>query len=293
MDSDGSRLFSKLGFKFKKKKLENVTEEDILNLVDDSTQRGLLEESEREMINNVFEFGDKDAGDIMTHRTDIAAVEKKDKIQSVIDIAVSEGFSRIPVYEDDIDNIIGVIYVKDLLVLIGNNDPYDIGLTNFTRNTIYIPESTKCNDLFRIFTEQKLHMAVVVDEYGGTSGLVTMEDIIESVFGNIQDEYDDEAEEFSYIDENTMTIDGSADLDDVSKQLGFEFEKGEEYDTLGGLITDRLGRIPEPDEHPAITIGDYTFTVLLTEDRRIIKVRSRRRTSDESAAEQPDNKTEK
>lgn len=271
MDADGSRLFSKL---FKKNKRKNVTEEDILNLVDDSAQRGLLEESEREMINNVFEFGDKDAGDIMTHRTEIAAVEKNDKIQNVIDVAISEGFSRIPVYEDDIDNIIGIIYVKDLLVLIGNNDPYNIGLSNFIRDTIYIPESTKCNELFRIFTEQKLHMAVVVDEYGGTSGLVTMEDIIESVFGNIQDEYDDEAEEFSYIDENTMTIDGSADLDDVSKQLGYEFQKGEEYDTLGGLITDRLGRIPEPDEHPEVTVGNYKFTVLLTEDRRIVKVRS-------------------
>lgn len=253
MDADGSGLFTKFSsvFKLKKKNSDGATEEDILNLVDDSAQRGILEESEREMINNVFEFGDRDAGDIMTHRTDIAAVEKNDKIQDIVNIAIEEGFSRIPVYEDDIDNIIGIVYVKDLLVLIGNNHPENIGLSNFIRKAIYVPESTKCNDLFREFTEQKLHMAVVVDEYGGTSGIVTMEDIIESVFGNIQDEYDDEDEDFSYIDENTMTIDGAADLDDVSKELHTEFYKGEECDTLGGLITDRLGRIPEYGRTPA------------------------------------------
>lgn len=276
MDADGSHMFVKLSSFFKKKRNENVTEEDILNLVDDSTERGLFEESEREMINNVFEFGDRDAGDIMTHRTDIAAVDVNDNIQDIINIAIEQGFSRIPVYQDDIDNIIGIIYVKDLLTLIGCNDLDSRNLSDFIRKAIYIPESTKCNDLFAKFTEHKLHMAIVVDEYGGTSGIVTMEDIIESVFGNIQDEYDNEGEEFSVIDENTMTIDGSADLDDVSKALHIDLEKGDEYDTLGGLITDRLGRIPGQNEHPEFVLGDYRFTVLVVEDRRIIKVKAER-----------------
>lgn len=272
MDADGRRSFLKSIFTRNKK--DNVTEEDILNLVDDSTEQGILEESEREMINNVFEFGDRDAGDLMTHRTNIAAVEKNDNIMDIVNIAIDRGFSRIPVYEDDIDNIIGIVYVKDLLSLIGCSDLDNFHITDFLRRVIYVPESTKCNDLFDKFTGEKQHMAVVIDEYGGTSGLVTLEDIIESVFGNIQDEYDNEAEEFTVIDENTMTIDGTTDLDDVSKMLKIDLEKGDEYDTLGGLITDRLGRIPGPNEHPEIVIDNYRFTVLLLEDRRILKVKA-------------------
>lgn len=250
----------------------NVTEEEIRMLVDVGEESGVIGESEKEMINNVFEFNDRTAGDIMTHRTDIYAVENGSTLSEVLEIAVTEGYSRIPVFEDDLDNIIGIIYVKDLLKYVGTPlKEFETGKIMHT--PIFVPESKRCQDLFLYLSERKQHLAVVVDEYGGTAGIVTMEDLLESIVGNIQDEYDHEEEEYSVIDESTYTIEGTTDLEEVERLLGCDLPEGD-YDTLGGLIVDRLGRIPAEGEHPSVEVAGFVFTIEQVEDRRVEKVRA-------------------
>ncbi|MEG0691559.1 MAG: hemolysin family protein [Oscillospiraceae bacterium] len=263
--------------------LENadITEEEIRMLVDAGNVNGTIELSEREMINNIFEFDDRTAGDVMTHRTDLWAVSKSDNLSEVLKIVIDEGFSRIPVYEEDIDDIVGIIYAKDLLALIGAKDLESKKIEDFMRGVIYVPESTKCRMLFRQFTEKKTHLAVIVDEYGGTAGIVTMEDLLESIVGNIQDEYDQEDEEINKIDDNTYSLDGGVLIDDVERLFGIDLVENEDSDTLGGLIANTLGRIPSEDETPTVTIENIVFTVLLVEERRIVRVKAHRLSKEE------------
>ncbi|HEX3026142.1 MAG TPA: hemolysin family protein, partial [Clostridia bacterium] len=187
--------------------------------------------------------------------------------------ALDEGYSRIPVYEDDLDNIVGVVYVKDLLRYVGTPLSKELDIREFMRPPLFVPETKRCRELFSALTAQKLHMAVVIDEYGGTAGIITMEDLLESIVGNIQDEYDHEEEEYSVIDESTYTIEGMTDLEEVSHLLGVELPEGD-YDTLGGLIIDHLGRIPKENEHPSVEIDGILFTVEKVEDKRIDRVRA-------------------
>lgn len=251
----------------------NVTEEEILMMVDVGEENGTIEESEKEMIANVFEFDDRIVGEIMTHRTEISAVETTATLEEIIKLGLTEGFSRIPVFEDELDNIVGIVYVKDLLKYIGAPFPENFDLREVMRPPLFVPETKRCRELFTVLKAKKQHLAVVIDEYGGTAGIVTMEDLLESIVGDIQDEYDDEEEEFSKIDESTFTIDGTTDLEDAGELLGVELPSGE-YDTLGGMILDRLGRIPEENEHPSVEVEGITFTVETVEERRIDRIRA-------------------
>lgn len=251
----------------------NVTEEQIRMMVDMGEETGTIAENEKEMINNVFEFDDLNAADIMTHRTDISASEVTDSLKDVLAVAQRDGYSRIPVYEDDLDNIVGVVYVKDLLPYVGRELSEAVTVRDVMRPPLFVPETKRCGELFGVLTARKQHMAVVIDEYGGTSGIVTMEDLVESIVGDIQDEYDHEEQEFSVIDDSTYYIEGTADLEEVGNLLGVELPEGE-YDTVAGLIIDRLGHIPAPDEHPSIELCGVTFTVEEMDDRRIEKVRA-------------------
>ncbi|MEG2429077.1 MAG: hemolysin family protein, partial [Oscillospiraceae bacterium] len=198
----------------------DVTEEEIRLMVDVGNESGTIEQSEREMINNIFEFDDLTAGEVMTHRTDLSAVSLNGKLSDVIKIAMDEGFSRIPVYEDDIDNIVGILYVKDLLPLISEKKSEEEKIDKYMRGVIYAPESARCRGLFRKFKEKKTHMAVIVDEYGGTAGIVTMEDLLEEIVGNIYDEYDPQDEdEITKISEDTWSVLGSLDIDTLEDEL--------------------------------------------------------------------------
>jgi putative hemolysin len=254
---------------------KKVTEEEIRMMVDVGEETGDIEESEKEMINNVFEFSDINAGDIMTHRTDVTAVEPDCTLEEIKAIGLNEGFSRVPVYEDDLDNIIGVVYVKDLLRYInaGGAAEKKFNVRDVMHPPLFVPETKKCRDLFLVLKSRKQHFAVVVDEYGGTAGIVTMEDLLESIVGDIQDEYDHEEDEYSRIDESTFNIEGTTPLEDVSELLGVELPLGE-YDTLGGMIIDRLGRIPHPGEHPSIEVNGVVFTVETVDERRIDKIKA-------------------
>lgn len=284
-----SRLISRiLGYNPNSNNVD-ITEDEIRMMVDAGNESGSIELSEREMINNIFEFDDRNAGDVMTHRTDVISVSKEDGIEEVIKLAIEEGFSRIPVYGDDIDDIIGVIYVKDLLALIGDSNFREKKIEDYMRPILYVPESTRCLVLFREFKEKKTHMAVVVDEYGGTAGIATMEDLLESIVGNIQDEYDEEEEEASQIDENTYSLDGGILVEDAEKILKAELSD-DDSDTLGGLISNTLGIIPSEGETPSIVIGNYKFTVMSVEDRRITRVLAEKQIDSEEEPEKEKSK---
>lgn len=253
---------------------ERVTEEEIRMMVDVGNEKGVIEQSEKDMIDNIFEFDDRTAGDVMTHRTELLAIDVEDKISDILPVAMERGFSRIPVYEGDIDNIVGILYVKDMLNLIGDSNFDSVSLRSLMRDAMYVPESNSCGELLRSFKEQKVQMAIVVDEYGGTSGVVTMEDLLEAIVGNIQDEYDNEEEEVQKVGDTAYHFDGSISLEDVEKIMDVHFNEDTDYDTLSGLITDLIGRIPNDGEHPSLQVGNVLFSVLNVSDRRISKIRA-------------------
>ena len=254
------------------KKENSTTEEEIKQLVDDDN--GELEMSQREMINKVFEFDDTTAGDIMTHRTDIIAVEDDKNIMDVVKAAIDEGFSRIPIFHEDLDNILGIIYVKDLLKFVGCEISKDEDIKAYIREPLYVPETIPCGRLFEKMTDTRIQLAIVVDEYGGTAGLVTIEDIIEELVGDIEDEYDEEDESIQKLDDNTYIFEGVTDIEDVENALGISFPEGD-YDTLAGFVISRLGFVPTQNDIDAVV--DYSgvvFTVLEVEDRRIEKIKA-------------------
>ena len=254
---------------------ETVTEEEIRLMLDAGEETGAIEESEKEMINNIFEFDDIPACDVMTHRTDIEAVEINDPIAEIIDAAISHGYSRIPVFEEDLDNIKGIIYIKDLLKYIGKAIPKTLKISSLMREAYFVPESKRCSDLFEEMTEKRLQMVIVADEYGGVAGLVTIEDLLESIVGSMQDEYDNEDEEVEQLNETVFTIDGITDIEEVNEQLDIRLPEGE-YDTIGGFIMSEIGRIPSPDETVAVEAEGFMFTVIEMDERRIERVRAER-----------------
>ncbi len=251
---------------------ETVTEEEIRMMVDAGQEKGVIEHAQKEMINNIFEFDDIDVSDVMTHRTDMACVAADDHINDVIQLSISEGYSRIPVYGDDLDNIIGIVYIKDLLKYIGTDLPEAESLTDLMRKAYYVPESKRCGDLFSEMTEKHIQMAIVVDEYGGTAGLVTLEDLLEAIVGNIQDEYDNEEEEISKINETTFTIEGTTDLEEVEELIPVQFPEGD-YDTLAGFLISQLGFLPEDGQMNTVVFQNVRFTILSVEDHRIEKIK--------------------
>lgn len=262
---------------------EAITEEEILMMVDAGNETGVIEQSQREMISNIFDFDDLTVSDVMTHRTNIIGVEQNTSISEIVYAAINHGRSRIPVYNGDMDSIIGIIYVKDLLCLVGQENTDGFNIKEFIREVIYTPETNSCAEVFRQMTSTKTQMAIVVDEYGGTAGLVTMEDLLESIVGNIQDEYDNEAEAVTEISDGVYTISGAADFEEVFIRLGLSMPGGDEeneFDTMSGFMVSRLGRIPQEGESPRITYGDVQFTVLLSDDKKIIKIKAVRQTEE-------------
>lgn len=266
---------------------EEVTEEEIRMLVDAGEEKGVIEESQKEMINNIFEFDDIIAADVMTHRTDIEAVEISDDFSEIIDKTLNAGYSRIPVYDEDLDNIKGIVYVKDLLKYVGKPVPKSFKISNIMREAVFFPESKRCGDLFSEMTEKHLQMVFVCDEYGGIAGLVTIEDLLESIVGNMQDEYDNEDEEIEQVNETTFSLDGTTDIEEVEEILGTKFPEGE-YDTIGGLLMSELGRIPGEDENPEVELSGYTFTVEEVEERRITRVTAEKMPEEENQEQDDD-----
>jgi putative hemolysin len=240
-------------------------------LVDEGGEKGVIEETQQEMIHNIFELDDLDAGDIMTHRTDITGVEAGEPLENAVQAAMREGCSRLPVYEDDLDNVIGMVYIKDLLEYVGREMP---GKTprDVMREAHFIPESKRCGELLKEMTARHVQIAVVVDEYGGTAGLVTLEDVLEAIVGSIQDEYDDEEEDISKIDESTFLLEGSTAVEEVDELTHIPLPEGD-YDTIAGFVIRELGYLPAPGEHPEVEYRGLKFTVEEVEDRRVAVIK--------------------
>ncbi len=252
---------------------EVVTEEEIRMMVDVGGEKGVIEDDQKEMINNIFEFDDMDAGDVMTHRTDVIAADVNDTtLEEFMALAIENGRSRIPLYDEDIDNIVGIVYIKDLLKYVGKEVKVKGTLKNIMREPYFVPETKACGELFKEMRLKRIQMAVVVDEYGGTAGIVTLEDIVEAVMGDIQDEYDEEEEEISKIDENTFTVEGTIDIEEIDELIGKELPEGD-YETLAGFIMDELQCIPKNGEMNEVVFENVKFTVLEVEDRRIEKIK--------------------
>ncbi len=246
-----------------------VTEEDVLELVDTVEELDVIDEDQKEMIGNIFDFVDVEAADIMTHRTEIEAVASDATIDDIIDISVKFGYSRIPVYEGSLDHIIGIAYVKDFLTYVGKNTA-SVKLRDHLRSTIFIPETRKAKELLVEFKQKKIQVAVVVDEYGGTSGIVSMEDILECIVGDIEDEYDEEEQTLiSQASDGSLICDGYAEIEDVFERFGKEVPEEVECDTIGGLLCELLTRIPEPDERASAEFDGLILTSLSSDERRI------------------------
>jgi putative hemolysin len=261
---------------------EAVTEEGILMMVDAGNETGIIEESQAEMISNIFDFSDTPVSDVMTHRTDVTAVSSKSNCVEIIEKAVSSGFSRIPVYSENIDHIIGVLCVKDLLTLIGNEKPpEDVFASRFIRDTIYLPETARCKNAFKQMTDRKMQMAVIMDEYGGTSGIVTVEDILETIVGSIQDEYDDEAEEITRISDMVYSVDGLASPEVILPKLGISAEDEEEYDTMSAFLIGLSGKLPEIGQKIEATKDNVKFTAMSSKDMRITRIKAEKITEEQ------------
>lgn len=245
---------------------ETVTEEEIKMMVDQGEEKGAIEEAEKELINNVFALNDIVASEIMIHRTDVYAIEINDNLYDILDEIDDYKYSRIPVYEETIDNIKGILFLKDVLKSVSKKK--EIKIKNILREAYFVPETKPIDEVFKELQTNKMQMAIVVDEYGGTAGLLTMEDILEELVGNIFDEYDEVEVEYKQLDDNTYLIEGSVSQYDLKRILGIEFPDGD-YETLSGYLIEQLGRLPEEQEHPIIEDENLTYRIEEIEDRRI------------------------
>jgi len=252
---------------------EEVTEEEIRMMVDVGEEKGTIQENEKEMINNIFDFDNKTVMDIMTHRTDIVALPVDASLDEVISLFNEEKYTRIPVYEESIDNIVGILHVKDLIKYIGvGSDTADFDLRKIIRKPYNVPWSKKADELFSELQKNKVHMAIIIDEYGGTAGIDTVEDLVEEIVGNIFDEYDEEEKDFEKLDESTYIFSGTAGLDVLNEWADAQLPE-DEYDTLSGFIISQLGRIPEYDEKPEIEFNGLLFKVEEVSEKRIEKIK--------------------
>lgn len=252
---------------------ENVTEEEIIMMVSEGHEQGVLEANEAEMINNIFEFNDKEVSDIMTHRKDIVGVDVSMEAREAADMMLSERFSRFPVYEGDIENIIGILHLKDIMRALMEQHEGDVHIRDIMREPYYVPDTQNIDHLFRGMQQKKVHMAIAIDEYGQTAGLVAMEDILEEIVGNIFDEYDVDETYIQKIGDNMWMMRGSAPLDEVGDALDMDDLDEGEFETLNGLIVAKLEHIPAQGEHVCIIIGEYRFEVLSVNNNMIQEVR--------------------
>lgn len=254
---------------------EKVTEEEIRMMVDVGEEKGTIQETEKEMINNIFEFNNKNVSDIMTHRTNIAAIPIGSSLKETIHIVNEEKYTRFPVYEDSIDHIIGILHVKDLIQFVETYDKGSFNLREMIREPYYVLESIKIDHLFKDMQKNNVHFAIAIDEYGGTDGIVTIEDLIEEIVGNIFDEYDEPYSEIAdivEIDPYNFYMSGTTNLYEVEDVLKVDLPT-QEFDTLSGFMIGQLGYIPATDERPALEFENILFAVDEMNDRRIVKVR--------------------
>lgn len=255
--------------------LDKVSEEDIMDMVNEGHEQGVLLESEAKMINNIIEFDNKIVKDVMIHRKNIIAIEGSTTLEKAVQIFIEEGLSRIPIYEEDLDSVVGILHFKDAFKEYGDVAKRKLTILAF-KDILYdahfIPETRSINVLFKEMQLRKNHMSIVVDEYGQTDGLVTMEDIIEEIVGNILDEHDQDDNNIKKQSENVYVVDGLTALDELEELLDIEFDE-KEFETLNGLLISKFGKIPSEHERFEIAYKGYIFKVLRVQNKIVSKVR--------------------
>lgn len=252
----------------------DVTEEEIISMVNEGHEQGVLEASEAEMITNIFEFGEKEASDIMTHRNNIVAIDSEMPFKEAISLMLQESNSRYPVYEENLDHIVGVLYLKDAMRIHTSDESLNraVGkIDGLLREAVFVPETKNIDDLFRSMQSDKKQMVIVMDEYGQTAGLVTMEDILEEIVGNIMDEYDDDENHIEEKGDNEYLIEGMTKLEDLEERFGIDFGDSE-FETLNGFLISKLDRIPDEDENTEIQEYGYSFKIMSVEKNVIQSV---------------------
>lgn len=253
---------------------DDVTEEEIIHMVNEGHEQGLIQASEAKMISNIFEFGDKEAQDIMTHRNNVVAIDADTRLKDAIAFMLEGTNSRYPVYEENIDHIVGILHLKDAMRFHGSGEKQDMPLRELEglmREPRFVPRTKNIDELFREMQAEKLQMVIVVDEYGQTDGLVAMEDILEEIVGNILDEYDVESEYIEEKGKNEYIIEGITPLEELEERFGISFED-EAFETLNGFLISRMDKIPEPDEQFEVDYRGYNFKLLKVENKVIQSV---------------------
>lgn len=253
---------------------DDVTEEEIISMVREGHEQGTILASEAELIHNVFEFDDKEVKDIMTHRKNIVSLDGNMSFIDVIEFIIDTGKSRFPVYENDVDSIIGVLHIKDAFTFFEKNEVYRSSIKDIDgliRPVDFIPETVNINDLFKKMQSKKSHLAMVVDEYGQISGLIAMEDILEELVGNIEDEHDEEENYIRKNDDETFIMDGMTEFSDVKEALSLPVDD-DAYETLNGFIISLSDKIPEEGDKTVISAYGYRFSVMSVEDKVIKQV---------------------
>lgn len=247
---------------------EEVTEEEIRAMVGMGGESGAIEENEKEMIENIFEFNNRTAEDVMTHRTDVTSLSIHDTKDEIIATILDTGLSRFPVYDKDMDDIIGILNTRDFLL--NNHAEHPKTVKELLREAYFVPETVQADVLFRDMQQKKMHMAIVVDEYGGMSGIVTMEDLLEEIVGNIYDETDPQDDaDIVKLSENLWRVNGGVSLEELSEALDVELPTEEDYDTLGGLIFDQFTTIPQDGSHPEVDAAGLHIRVEVLSDHRV------------------------
>ena len=268
--AEKNNWFSDFLKKLNRKNADKITEQEIISMVNEGQETGVLQANEVEMIQNIIEFTDKEAKDIMTHRSNICALDGTMNLQQTLDRVLCEPYSRFPVFLDDIDNIIGILHIKEVMAFSRKEEYLSWQIKDiegmFSKSE-FIPETRKISDLFQKMQAKKAHMVIVVDEYGQTSGLVALEDILEEIVGNIFDEHDKEKQLIEQLPDGSYQMHGMADFDDVMDRLRMEPE--EEYDTLNGFLIAMIDRIPTDGETFSVHYGGYHFHVTKVENKMI------------------------
>lgn len=260
----------------------DVTEEEIRMMVDVGEEKGAIEKQEKFMINNVFEFNNKTAGDIMTHRVELVAVPLETELKELVEIINREHYTRIPVYDGNVDNIVGILHVKDLLHLLDDGLSSSFSLAEIMRKPLYIPILRKTNEIFLELKQAKTHMAVVLDEYGGTAGIITIEDLLEEIVGNIFDEYDEESDvELKKLEKGLYEASGLIALSELEGTIGMDLPV-EDYDTLSSFLIGILGHLPTEEAGQTVNYGRVEFKILIATDKRIERVLIRIRHEEEN-----------
>ena len=270
-----TNIFKKItNFMKKTSKDDDVTEEEIISMVNEGHEQGVLLASEAEMIHNIFEFGDKEAKDIMTHRKNLIAIDGNLSYNDAVSFIIENSKSRYPVYLNDIDNIIGVLHIKDAFAFAQKNEVFRTSIKdipNLIREVDFVPETLNIHTLFKMMQAKKSHMVIVVDEYGQTSGAVAMEDILEEIVGNIEDEHDEEETLIRQNPDGSYLMNGLASMPEVIELLGLPVDE-DAFETLNGFLVSLLEKIPNDGETAQINMYGYDFNVLKVEDKMIREV---------------------